>query len=210
MLLPRSELLHARCARTAERWCTRAGESCASHSSGPLPGVQCKAYMIYAISQYRRGVPAFAPVAAENSCSHARHTAHTRHAAAGSKACEWKGRSPRVHWKPLSGLEPLCPRPPTVLGTSRSGRRSSAQKHSRFGGSRAFLSPPPQEQPAGAVRMQKTWHGLHGDHTATCTAHSGATKATISATCIRTHPDCFYYRSTGHQDEPSRICTGSF
>jgi hypothetical protein len=47
----------------------------------------------------------------------------------------------------------------------------------RFGGSRALLSPPPPTNPLAKCGCNKHCMDFHGDHTATCTAHSGATKA---------------------------------
>ena len=69
------------------------------------------------------------------------------------------------------------PRVPPTPSTSRSGRRSSLQQW--FGGSRAFLSPATvtARLPLGKCGCKKHGMDFHGDHTSTCTAHSGATKA---------------------------------
>ena len=69
------------------------------------------------------------------------------------------------------------PRVPPTPSTSRSGRRSSLQQW--FGGSRAFLSPATvtARLPLGKCGCKKHGMDFHGDHTSTCAAHSGATKA---------------------------------
>jgi hypothetical protein len=79
---------------------------------------------------------------------------------------------------PCRGLEPSGPPPPTMRSTHRSGRLSFPRRRCRC--TSVFLPPPSgclPNSPLAKCGCKRHALDLYGDHTSTCTAHSGAIKA---------------------------------